>query len=103
MSRITEVLKNRNLAEKKSRARQKEELAKIKRDTEFKASLCSEIKKIAVLFETEEIEEITVEVPDKYVARFSAAIYQEELAEYDIRQVEGVHNKFSIRRKYLAV
>ena len=33
---------------------------------------------------------------------FTASIYSEDLAGYDIQQVEGQSNQFYIRRKYIA-
>lgn len=101
MSRITEVIKNKNKVERIRRARRKEELNSLKMDSAFKARLYDELKKIDILLEKEEIESVVIEIPDMFIAKFGAAIYSEDLAEYDVQQVDGAPNKFHVRRKFI--
>ncbi len=102
MSRISEVLKNKNKMEKARRSRRKDEMMSIKQESSFKARLYDELRKIDVLFEKEEVESVTIVIPEVFIAKFGAAIYSEDLAEYDIRQVDGYADRFSVRRKFIA-
>ena len=99
MSRISEVLKNKNRVEKIRRNRRRDEMTLLKQESSFKVRLYDELKKIDILFEKDEVEAVIIEVPNEFIAKFGAAIYSEDLAEYTIKQVDGYANRFSIERK----
>lgn len=101
MSRTSEVLKNKNRVEKTQRARRKEELNSLRMTSAFKARLYDELKKIDILLDSDEIDSVIIKIPDNFLSRFGEAIYSEDLAEYDIQQVAGVHNQFHVRHRYL--
>lgn len=101
MSKIQEVLKNKNRVEKLRTARRKEELARIKTDSLFKARLFENVKELEMLLDSIDVGGIVVEVPDNSLGKFGAAIYSTELADYDIRQVDGIYNQFIIRKKFI--
>ena len=100
-SMIRQVIKNRNRVERMQRARRTEELQSLKNEAMFKAKLYDELKYIDVLLDSDEIGSIVIEVPDTYLAKFGAAIYSEDLAEYEIKQVKDTPNQFYVRKKYL--
>lgn len=99
MSRISEVLKNKNRVEKIRRNRRRDEMTLLKQESSFKVRLYDELKKIDILFEKDEVEAVIIEVPNEFIAKFGAAIYSEDLAEYTIKQVDGYANRFLIERK----
>lgn len=101
MSRISEVLKNKNRVERSQRARRKEELNYLKTSSAFKARLYDELKNIDIILNSDEVDAVIIEIPDKFISRFGEAIYSEDLAEYDIQQVEGYPNRFYVRHKYI--
>ncbi len=101
MSRVSQVLKNRNRVEKTQRARRKEEIQSLRVSSAFKARLYGELKKIDALLDSDEISSIVITIPDAFIARFGEAIYSEDLAEYDIRQVEGTPNQFYVKHKVI--
>lgn len=101
MSRIREVLKNRNRVEKTQRARRKEELNNLRGTAAFKARLYDELKKIDILLDSDEIDSVVITIPDVFLAKFGEAIYSEDLAEYDIQQVEEVPNQFYVKHKFI--
>ena len=101
MSRVSEVLKNKNRVEKSQKARRKEEINSLRGASEFKAKLYDELKKIDILLNSDEIESVIITIPDIFLARFGEAIYSEDLAEYDIQQVEGVPNQFYVRHRLI--
>lgn len=101
MSRIGEVLKNKNRVEKVRRARSKDEMNSMRIDAAFKARLYDELKRIEILFGKDEIESLIIDIPDVFLAKFGAAIFSEDLAEYDIQQVEGSSKKFQVKRKFI--
>ena len=102
MSRVSEVLKNKNRVEKLRRGRKKDEMTSIMQESAFKVRLYDELKKIDVLFESDEVNSVIIEVPDEFIAKFGLAIYSEDLADYTITQVDGYSNRFSIERKFIA-
>lgn len=101
MSRIIETLKNKNLIEKAQKQRRREELQKIQNSSSYKAALSNGLKQIGVLLDNKEIEGVIIEVPEKMLPQFSEAIYSEELAEYDVMQIPGKANLFSIKYKLI--
>lgn len=101
MSRIREVIKNKNRVEKLHRARRRDEIASLKDSAAFKARLYDELRYLDIILESEEVDAVVLKIPEVYLAKFGAAIYSEDLAEYDIQQVPGEHNKFYVKRKFL--
>ncbi len=102
MSRIKDVIKNKNRVEKIQRERRKEEIYTLKESAAFKAKLYDELKYVEVLLDSEEVKSVIIKIPDVHLAKFGAAIYSEDLAEYDIQQVDGTSNQFYVRKKFLA-
>lgn len=101
MSRISQVIKNKNKIEKSRKARRRNEMISLRDRSAFKAKLYDELKHIDVIFEDSDIDAILITVPDRALAQFNTAIYSEDLAGYDIEQVENQPNQFYIRRKYI--
>lgn len=97
MSRIAEVLKNRNLVEKSQRARRKDELNALRTKAAFNASLNDEMKYIEMLLNSSEVESVTITVPEQQIAKFGEAIYTEIMSSYDIQQVPDAPDQFVIR------
>ncbi len=101
MSRVSEVLKNRNRVEKTQKARRKEELQDMRKRSAFKARLCEELKKVDILLDSDEVETVVIKIPDIFMSQFGEAIYSEDLAEYDIQQVEDIPNQFYVRHRII--
>ena len=99
MSRVSEVLKNRNIVEKTRKARQKEELNSLRVTAAFKASLMDEMNKVNVLLNDENVECVTIKIPEKLITEFNKTIYSEEMAGYDIIQISP--DTFEIRYKLI--
>lgn len=102
MSKVAQVLKNKNRVEKLHKAKQKEDMAALRAEAAFKARLYDEMQHLNVLFDKDEVESIEIEVHKDLIAEFSAAIYSEDLAEYDIKQSLDAPNIFTVRRKFIA-
>ena len=101
MSRIAEVIKNKNIVEKSQRARRKEELARLKGKASYKASLNNEFRRIDALLNSDEIDGVIIKVPDKQLAQFSESIYSEELSAYDIIQMPNAPDQFIVRQRLI--
>lgn len=101
-NRTREVYRNKNKLDKALKARRRNEMLNLKNKSAFKAKLYDELKYIEVILQDNDIEAVQVTVPDKVLPQFSTAIYSEDLASYDITQVEGKSNVFEIRRKFVA-
>ncbi|MEE1072226.1 MAG: hypothetical protein U0L26_07540 [Cellulosilyticum sp.] len=102
MSRTSEVIKNKNKVEKSRKARRKNEMLTLRNRSAFKAKLYDELKHVEVILSDSDIDAVIVTIPDRALTEFTASIYSEDLAGYDIQQVEGQSNQFYIRRKYIA-
>lgn len=101
MSRIGTVLKNRNRVERTQKARRKEELNSLRVRSAFKARLYDELKKIDILLNSNEVESVVIAIPEIFMPQFGEAIYSEDLAEYDIQQLQDAPNKFCVRHKII--
>ena len=101
MSRVSQVLKNKNKIEKARKARRKSEMLTLRDRSAFKAKLYDELKHIDVIFEDSDVETIVLNVPDRALAQFNTAIYSEDLAGYDVEQSAENPNEFYIKRKYV--
>ncbi|MBR1455094.1 MAG: hypothetical protein IJ593_10710 [Lachnospiraceae bacterium] len=99
MSRIFDTLKNKSKIERVRRQRQKEEINSIKNKTIYKAALANEFKKIDILLDSFDIRSVEIEISDKMLNSFTEAMYSNELAGYDIRQMPENPNRFIIRYK----
>lgn len=102
MSRTSEVIKNKNKVEKSRKARRKNEMLTLRNRSAFKAKLYDELKHVEVILSDSDIDAVIVTIPDRALTEFTSSIYSEDLAGYDIKQVEGQSNQFYIRRKYIA-
>ena len=102
MSRTSEVLKNRNKIEKARKARRKNEIVSLRNRSAFKAKMYDELKHIEVVLQDENVNAVIVTVPDRMISAFTEAIYSEDLAGYDIQQVDNEPNQFFIRRDFIS-
>lgn len=101
MSRTSDVIKNKNKVEKARKARRKNEMLTLKNKSAFKAKLYAELNHVEVILNDPDIDAVIITVPDKSLTQFTAAIYAEDLAGYEITQVENQTNQFYIRRKFV--
>lgn len=99
MSRISEVIKNKNKVEKAHRARRKNEMLNLRDKSAFKAKLHDELKHIEAILDSNEVDSVVIVIPEKFMYQFNSAIYAEDLAGYDIEQSNEAPNKFYIKRK----
>lgn len=102
MSRLSEVIKNKNKVEKLRRNRRRNEITRLKAQTAFKARLYDELKHIDILLDDDDIEAIIIEVPAAMQSAFGDALYSEDLIDYEITQVDGTADRFYVRKKFIA-
>ena len=77
------------------------ELLALKNRSAFKAKLYDELKKVEVILSDPSVNALVVTVPSRALAEFTASIYSEDLAGYDVQQVDGKPDMFYIRRKFI--
>lgn len=102
MSRISDVLKNKNKVERSRRARRKSEMISLRDKSIFKAKLYDELQHIEIILSDTNIDAVKITVPDKFLNMFSTAIYSEDLAGYEVTQVENESKQFYIRRRFIS-
>lgn len=102
MSRTSEVIKNKNKLDKDIRDRRKNEMRSLRDKSAFKAKLYDELKHVEAILQDGDVDAVVVTVPDKMLSQFTTAIYSDDLAMYDIEQVQGETNKFYIRSRFVA-
>lgn len=99
MSKIIQVIKNKNKREKLDRQRKKQDMAYMQLESAYKAKLYDSLDIINLLLGDMEVAKVIIEVPSKYLSQFMKAIYSEEMSEYSILQLDS--NKFEIGRKII--
>ena len=97
MSRITEVIKNKNRVQKAQQQRRKAELDMLNKKASFNASLSEELKHLETLLNSDEIESITIRVNQDQLVSFNEAIYSDMMKIYEVTQKEP--DVFEIRLK----
>jgi hypothetical protein len=101
MSRVSEVIKNKNSVSRQKKARQKEELSRLNKKTAFKAALSAEMKHIDVLLNEEDIDSVIIQVPENMLSKFGEAIFSPDMAGYEVEQVPDEPDKFEIRYRMI--
>ncbi len=99
MSEILSVLKNKNNIEKKERKSREEKVRSLRAEVMFRAKLYEDMKLIDIILTDEEVSEVIIEVPIKYNTQFMKAIFMEEMAAFDISQVDGL--LYKVKRKII--
>lgn len=97
MSKVGQVLKNKNKREKEFKQKKNQELSDMRLESAYRSKLYEEMRKIDILLEDETVESVIVDVPNNFLSQFLKAIYSEEMSEYTVIQKDT--NKFSIGRK----
>ena len=101
MSRISDVIRNKNIIERTHKARRKAELSKLKEVASYKASLSEAMRHVSVLLESPGVDAVIISLDDSQLKLFSAEIYSDEMSSYDIQQVPNKPNAFIIRYKLI--
>lgn len=101
MSRISQVVKNKNRVEKMRKARNKEEMVRLKNQTAYKARLYDELSHVDVILEDNDIDGVKITIPNQMIAQFSNSLYSDDLIGYDVEQVPDEPNSFIIRKKLI--
>lgn len=99
MSRIREVLKNKNRLERDARIRRDNELKRMRREAAYKAVLRNSLKLVDTILDKPEIKSVVIEVQKNNIPEFTRVIYETDMAEYSISQLSAT--KFAIGRKEL--
>lgn len=103
MSQIMNVIKNKNRVDKANKKRRNEELKSMRTETMYRARLSEDFKMVGMILEDSEVESVDIIVDQKQMSLFSKAIYNEELAEFNIVQDEEDGNRFTISRKFVSL
>lgn len=101
LSQTRAVLRQKKKIEKAARARRSNELSSLKKKTEYRARLFDELRHVEVLLQFNEINSVIITVNDNMLSAFTEAIYSDELANYEITQLENAPNKFRIRERQI--
>ena len=103
MSRVTQVLKNKNKVEKLRKARRRAELNSLRDNSAFKAKLYDELQHLELILGDNDVDAVVIEVVGKYMNLFSTAIYSEDMAGYTVQQSESNPSQFIIKRKLVSI
>jgi hypothetical protein len=102
-SRTAEVIRQKNKSEHDRKVRRKNELAKLKATSAFRARFHEELKKLEIILQDSNVESVVIDVPEKFMSQFESIIYSEDLVGYSVIQKDNENNKFYIRRKFIAL
>ena len=95
------AMRNKGKIERAARQRRKNDIANLRDKSSFKAKLYAELQHIDILLQSSDIDGVIVTIQDRFIPMFSEALYDEDLASFDVNQIEGESNKFIIRRKFI--
>lgn len=95
------VMKNRGKIEKAAKLRRKNDIVNLRNKSSFKAKLFAELQHVDAILQDPDIDSVIVTVPDRLIALFSEALYDEDLASFSVMQVEGQSNQFIIKRRFI--
>lgn len=99
MSRVTQVLKNKNKREKADKQKKRQDMAAMQLESAYRAKLYDEMRRIDLMLEDENVDTVRIEVPPNYLSQFTKAMYAEEMSEYSISQIDT--NIFDVGRKII--
>jgi hypothetical protein len=103
MSRIAEVIKNKNRLDKMQKEHRKNEIYLLRSKQEFKSRLYLQIEEIEKLLDKQDVRGVVINVKDKDLANFNEAIFSSEMNSFIVEQVKSESNKFIVRRKYIDI
>lgn len=99
MSKVIQVIKNKNKREKLDKQRKRQDMASMQLESAYKAKLYDSMGVINLILGDMNVNTVIIDVPSKYLSQFMKAIYSEEMSEYSITQLDS--NKFEIGRKLI--
>ena len=103
MSKIAEVLKNRNRVQRLQKERRINEMSILRKENSFREALVRELDMVEKLLDTTDVVEVGIEVKEEFLGNFGKYIYKEELSEFNIRQSNKDANIFYLSRKILSI
>lgn len=101
MSMIMDVIHNKNKVQRAQSERRKQSMTELRNISAFKAALHDELANIGVILESPEVEYVVIEVADRYLAKFTGAIF-DSVTDFEITQVDGQPNRFIVKNKMVA-
>lgn len=99
LDQVRTVLINKDKAEKRKKQFRQDELQLLKTAAAFKAQLLDDLKAVDLLLDGSEVDSVIIQVDSSKIAAFSNAIYTEDLAEYNIEQLDESPDMFRMSRK----
>ncbi len=100
MSRVLNVLKNKNKREKINKQRKRQVLASMQLESAYRAKLYDDMEVVRVMLDDNNVESVIIEVPKAYISQFMKAMYGDEMAWCNISQIDA--NTFEIGRKMVS-
>lgn len=100
MSRLSQVIKEKNRLEKAEKKRRQMELQDVRQDTAYRAKLYDEMQAVKVMLDDPDVEAVYIEIPERYVTLFARAAYSDEMAEYTL-EIDGT--RATIRRRLIQI
>lgn len=97
-SLIFKVLRDKGKAKSSLRQSQKQKIDDLKTESVYSYKVREEFKKrIDPLLDDDEVSNIHIVIPERYISIFMKIIFREEFTEYKISQVSG--REFEVSRK----
>lgn len=95
MSRVINVLKNRNRLEKLEKERSKTEMENMRLDTAYRAKLIEVMDAIQMILDIEGVKSVVINIPEVHISRFMKTLYLEEMSQYNIKQLNELQYEIS--------
>lgn len=99
MSRLRQVLKEKDRVEKEERRRIQEEIKYMQSESLYKNSLAKLLKMVDSLLDCPNVNSVVLQISEINLPKFQKAMYDDIMLEYDVRQIDS--NRFEVSSKKL--
>lgn len=97
MSEIGYILKNKNKYAKEEKERRSRNELELREEGLFRVDLRQLLETIKNIFLDSDIDSLTVSIHDKFINKFTTALYSEEFSEFDWEQIDSNVYKLSLK------
>lgn len=100
---VQAVIKGKNKQERVKKQFRQDEMQMLKSKAAYKARLSDDLRDINFMLDDRDVSAVIITIPPEYLASFAGAIHTDDLAEYNIEQLESSADSFKISRRVITL
>jgi hypothetical protein len=97
--RVTEILRERARLRRAARGRRKDEISRLRGENQYRVALQGKLAELNAALDGDGVLSVEIDIPDKYLNFFLAAMNKEEMNVYKITPVS--ENRFNVARRVI--